>query len=96
VLSAAGFYPVTPGSAIYAIGSSLFPEDRKSFESAFSLANDVSEKLEGVVTKEFVKSFPPKNARYVRIRALNFGKIPAWHPGSGGDAWTFVDEIIIE
>ena len=62
---------------------------------AFSIANDVSEKKEGVVTKEFVKSIPPKTARYVRIRAVNFGKIPAWHPGSGGDAWIFVDEIIV-
>ena len=26
VLSAAGFYPVTPGSTVYAIGSPLFPE----------------------------------------------------------------------
>jgi hypothetical protein len=47
------------------------------------------------VTKDFVKSIPPKKARYVRIRAVNFGKIPAWHPGSGGDAWIFMDEIVI-
>jgi hypothetical protein len=70
--------------------------DGKTFDRAFSIANDVSEKREGVVTKEFVKSIPPESARYVRIRAVNFGKIPAWHPGSGGDAWIFVDEIIVE
>ena len=70
--------------------------DGRSFDPAISIANDVSEKQEGVVTKDFVKSIPPKQARYVRIRAVNFGKIPAWHPGSGGDAWIFVDEIIIE
>jgi hypothetical protein len=70
--------------------------DGKTFDRAFSIANDVSEKREGVVTKDFVKSIPPKRARYVRIRAVNFGKIPAWHPGSGGDAWIFVDEIIVE
>jgi len=70
--------------------------DGKVFSPAFSIANDVSEKREGVVTKEFVKTIPPKKARYVRIRAVNFGKIPAWHPGSGGEAWIFVDEIIVE
>lgn len=32
VLSAAGFYPVTPGSTIYAIGSPLFPEVRFNLE----------------------------------------------------------------
>ena len=72
-----------------------FSMDGKSFEPAITIANDVSEKQEGVVTKDFVKSIPPKKARYVRIRAVNFGKIPAWHPGSGGDAWIFMDEIVI-
>lgn len=33
VLSAAGFYPVTPGSPIYAIGSPLFPELRFNLEN---------------------------------------------------------------
>ena len=69
--------------------------DGESYGPAITIANDVSERQEGVVTKEFVKSIPPKQARYVRIRAVNFGKIPAWHPGSGGDAWIFMDEIVI-
>ena len=33
VFSAAGFYPVTPGSKIYAIGSPLFPEVRFTLEN---------------------------------------------------------------
>ena len=70
--------------------------DGKTFGPAVSITNDVSEKREGAITKEFVKSITPKSARYVRIRAVNFGKIPAWHPGSGGDAWIFADEITIE
>ena len=36
------------------------------------------------------------NARYVRVRAESYGKLPAWHPGAGGDSWIFVDEIIVE
>ena len=32
-------------------------------------------------------------ARYVRVRAWNFGELPAWHSGSGEKAWLFVDEI---
>jgi len=70
--------------------------DGKTFDSAYSIANEVSEKQEGVVTRDLVRSISPRNARYVRIRAVNFGKIPAWHPGSGGDAWIFVDEIVVE
>jgi predicted alpha-1,2-mannosidase len=36
VLSAAGFYPVTPGSTVYAIGSPLFPEVRFNLENGKS------------------------------------------------------------
>lgn len=36
VFSGAGFYPVTPGSTTYAIGSPLFPEVRFRFESGKS------------------------------------------------------------
>ena len=32
-------------------------------------------------------------ARFVRVRAKNIGVCPAWHPGNGGAAWIFVDEI---
>jgi hexosaminidase len=32
-------------------------------------------------------------ARYVKVVATNFGKIPDWHPGKGEPAWLFVDEI---
>ncbi|MGB2750961.1 MAG: GH92 family glycosyl hydrolase, partial [Pyrinomonadaceae bacterium] len=45
--------------------------------------------------REFRQSVKPVKARYVRLRAYNFGKIPAWHPGAGGDPWIFIDEILI-
>lgn len=35
-------------------------------------------------------------ARYVKIKAYNFGKLPQWHQGAGGDAFIFVDEITIK
>ena len=34
--------------------------------------------------------------RYIRIQAQNRKVCPDWHPGSGGRAWIFSDEIIIE
>jgi hypothetical protein len=45
--------------------------------------------------REFTQRITPSRARYVRMRAYNFGKIPSWHPGAGGDPWIFVDEIIV-
>jgi non-lysosomal glucosylceramidase len=35
------------------------------------------------------------NARYIRVRAQNTGRCPSWHPGAGGNAWLFVDEITV-
>jgi predicted alpha-1,2-mannosidase len=35
-------------------------------------------------------------ARYIRVRALQYGKLPAWHEGAGGDTHIFCDEIIVE
>jgi hypothetical protein len=37
----------------------------------------------------------PVRTRYVRVRATNLGRCPAWHPGDGGRAWLFVDEIVV-
>lgn len=49
VYSAAGFYPVTPGSTIYAIGSPLFPEVRFRLENGKSFVV----KARGVSDKNF-------------------------------------------
>ena len=35
-------------------------------------------------------------ARYIRVHAKNISHCPQWHPGAGGKAWLFVDEIIIK
>ncbi len=34
--------------------------------------------------------------RYIKLKAKNYGKIPAWHLGAGYPAWIFVDEIVVE
>ena len=35
-------------------------------------------------------------AKYIRVRAENFGILPAWHVSAGQQAWLFADEIIIK
>jgi hypothetical protein len=36
-------------------------------------------------------------ARYIRVSATNFGKLPYGHPGYdyNGDAFIFIDEVVI-
>ncbi len=36
------------------------------------------------------------SARFVRVEAVQFGKLPQGHNGVGGDSWIFADEIVVE
>ncbi|MFZ4399042.1 MAG: alpha-L-fucosidase [Bacteroidales bacterium] len=46
--------------------------------------------------KTFVKDTESVNARYVRFQAKNRGVCPPNHPGEGGKAWVFVNEIVVD
>ncbi len=46
--------------------------------------------------EDLTATFEPVEARYLRIHARNYGVLPAWHPGHGGQAFIFVDEILVE
>jgi hypothetical protein len=38
----------------------------------------------------------PVNARYIKVKARNFGTLPEWHLGAGGEAFIFIDEITVK
>ena len=38
----------------------------------------------------------PAKARYIRVKAKNFGALPEWHLGAGYPAFIFIDEIIVK
>jgi predicted alpha-1,2-mannosidase len=70
--------------------------DGERFVRAATIDNDVSDKEYGILLRDFVQTIPPQRARYVRVKAVNYGPIPDWHPGKGGQSWIFIDEIIVE
>lgn len=41
-------------------------------------------------------SFKKQKLRYIKITAVNRGKIPEGYPGAGEDSWLFFDEILID
>jgi hexosaminidase len=45
---------------------------------------------------ELFTTFKKAKARYVKIKAINAGKIPEGNPGAGEDSWMFFDEILID
>jgi predicted alpha-1,2-mannosidase len=36
------------------------------------------------------------NARFIKVKAVQYGKLPSWHEGAGGDTHIFLDEIDIK
>jgi len=60
----------------------------ESKESLFDINLSVKRFQINVNTKEDYK--------YLKIIAQNIGVCPDWHPGAGGKAWIFADEIIVE
>ena len=45
--------------------------------------------------KEYTLDFPETSAKYLKIHAKPVTSIPAWHPGAGGGAFLFVDEVVV-
>lgn len=70
--------------------------DNLNFTLLGTSNNDVNPKQEENSIKDFRCISTPKNARYIKVKAYNFGKLPEWHQGFGGDAFIFIDEITIK
>ncbi|MGH9820246.1 MAG: GH92 family glycosyl hydrolase, partial [Pyrinomonadaceae bacterium] len=70
--------------------------DGVNFDKVADIKTDVAPTDMEPKIRDYTMPLKPRNARYVRIHAYNLGKIPAWHPGAGGDAFIFVDEIIVK
>ena len=69
--------------------------DGDNYYKRAKLSPQISAKKEGHFFKEFVMSFPEIEAKYVKIKAVNYGMCPDWHPAAGSKSWLFVDEVRI-
>jgi predicted alpha-1,2-mannosidase len=73
--------------------------DNVNFTLITSVANDVDPKKDENTIKDFsFTASKPINARYIKVKAYNYGKLPEWHLGYpyNGDAFIFVDEVTIK
>ncbi|MBX7243431.1 MAG: glycoside hydrolase family 92 protein, partial [Bacteroidia bacterium] len=70
-------------------------KDGGEFEVVGSVKNDVSDKETENIIKDFRLPLD-KYGRRIRITAKNYGLLPSWHPGAGGETFIFVDEVGVE
>lgn len=70
-------------------------DDGEDFVAVGSVGHTVPDDVDAVFLERLLLDVDTR-ARYVRVHAENYGTIPAWHPGAGGEAFIFVDEILVE
>ena len=70
--------------------------DGTAFTPAGRSGHDVPDNEEGVIRRELTVALDGTPVRAVRLRAVGYGPVPAWHPGAGGESFIFVDEVIAE
>jgi hypothetical protein len=73
-------------------------DDNVSFTLFDTQNNTIDPKEYKSIIKGFKSVKKPLKARYVKVKATNFGKLPEWHQGFpfNGEAFIFVDEITVE
>ncbi len=69
--------------------------DGVNFTRVADIKTDIAPEDMDSKIRDYVQTISPTKARYVRVHAFNLGKIPAWHPGAGFDAFIFVDELFV-
>lgn len=70
-------------------------DDNVNFILAETVETSISPKDNEVKVENFRAELKNTKARYVKVKAYNFGKLPEWHQGFGGDAFIFIDEITV-
>lgn len=65
-------------------------EDGKTYKEVYKQTDFTQTGINQVRGKVAVRG------RYVKLNAVNFGKIPAGAEGAGNPAWLFIDEMIIQ
>ncbi len=71
--------------------------DGKNFKLLYTIQNTVDPKDYESQTKIF-EVVKKSRAKYIKVKAYNFGKLPEWHQGFpyDGEAFIFVDEIRVK
>ena len=73
-----------------------FSEDGTNFQKIGGVKQKPLTADDTVLSNDFtIRLKRPLRVNYLRIEAVNTGVCPDWHPGKGGIAWIFADEIII-
>jgi predicted alpha-1,2-mannosidase len=75
----------------------MYSADAKTYKTFGETKNSIpADSMEVQTQKLTMISAPPVQARYLKLKLVQFGKLPEWHPGKGGDSFIFIDEIEVK
>lgn len=76
----------------------LTSTDGNNFSPSATQKIEQEERNEQVIIQNVTLKLKPAQVRYIKIKAINYGKLPEWHLGYeyNGHAWIFCDEITAE
>ena len=67
--------------------------DGEVFKEVGVVKNDIDEKTDGAIIKDFEVTFAKQKVKYIRVIAKNKEQCPAWHKGFPDPTWIFADEV---
>jgi hexosaminidase len=74
----------------------LISDDNEHWQTLATLTHSIPDQdMQPQIYKFILQLSQPINARYVKVKAKNYGKLPVWHNGAGGNAWLFADEFVL-
>ena len=73
-----------------------FSEDNIHYQKALFVSNLIADTVMINTIEELGGNIEPVKARFLKMKAKNYGTLPSWHPGSGSEAFIFIDEIDIK
>lgn len=69
--------------------------DGKTWQPLLAVVNPVGTDTKGPVHQQLGGAVTAKT-RYIKVRAVNGGKLPPWHESAGSPSHLFIDEVIIK
>ncbi|NDI99988.1 alpha-mannosidase [Flavobacterium sp. LaA7.5] len=71
-------------------------DDNKNFTLIDTIENTIAPQDYAIQVTDFGTNPENVTARYIKVKAYNYGTLPEWHQGHGGEAFIFIDEITVE
>ncbi|HEX4876942.1 MAG TPA: GH92 family glycosyl hydrolase, partial [Chitinophagaceae bacterium] len=68
--------------------------DGKSWQPLTTITNTVGTDVKGPVHQQLGATIKA-TARYIKVKAVNGGTLPAWHESAGSPSHLFIDEVIV-